>query len=243
MVGVLVLAITVYTPVFVQGALGAGDDGRDGADPHDVSRGCCRRSCQGNWLAHRALSRVPVLGGCLAVAGTLLVARAGAGTAGGEIALALLLVGAGMGMTWPVYMVATQNAVARTELGVASGALLFFRTMAGSVGVAVLGAGLTRAWASGSTRTRSPTALHTVFLFASLRPADCRGGDRTRRTSPAERIRRTELATCFRFGDNLLNDPDRREPEMSTAVQRVLIVGGGCPAPRPHWRCSARAST
>jgi MFS family permease len=45
-----------------------------------------------------------------------------------------------MGLTWPVYMVAIQNAVVRSELGTASGALLFFRTMAGSVGIAVLGA-------------------------------------------------------------------------------------------------------
>jgi hypothetical protein len=50
------------------------------------------------------------------------------------------LTGAGMGMTWPVYMVATQNAVARSDLGAASGVLLFFRTMAGSVGIALLGA-------------------------------------------------------------------------------------------------------
>jgi MFS family permease len=82
-----------------------------------------------------------------------------------------------MGMTWPVYMVAIQNAVARSDLGTASGALLFSRTMAGSVGVALLGAVLNaRLGDELGRRVRGPfrvdsidqdalaASLHTVFL-------------------------------------------------------------------------------
>jgi MFS family permease len=83
----------------------------------------------------------------------------------GETALPLVLVGAGMGMTWPVYMVATQNAVARTEFGVASGALLFFRTMAGSVGVAVVGGVLSARLGERTGPHALAGALQTVFLL------------------------------------------------------------------------------
>ena len=43
-------------------------------------------------------------------------------------------------MTWPTYVVATQNAVDPTQLGVATATLQFFRTMGGSLAVAALGA-------------------------------------------------------------------------------------------------------
>jgi EmrB/QacA subfamily drug resistance transporter len=166
LVGILVLAITIYTPVFVQGALG-----HSATTAGTVLIPMTLAWVLSSFLSGQLVSRTgryrvfPILGGCLAVAGTLLLARAGAGTASGEVALALLLVGAGMGMTWPVYMVATQNAVARTELGVASGALLFFRTMAGSVGVAVLGAVLNARLGGRTDPHALAAALQGVFVL------------------------------------------------------------------------------
>jgi MFS family permease len=175
LVGILVLAITIYTPVFVQGALG-----RSATTAGTVLIPMTLAWVVSSFLSGQMVSRTgryrvfPILGGCLALAGTLLLTRADAGTAAGAIALPLGLIGAGMGMTWPVYMVATQNAVARTELGVASGALLFFRTMAGSVGVALLGAVLNaRLGQAVGSRARLETidphalasALRTVFLL------------------------------------------------------------------------------
>lgn len=75
-------------------------------------------------------------------------------------------------------MVAIQNAVARSDLGTASGALLFFRTMAGSVGIALLGAVLNARLGDELGRpVRGPfrvdsidqdalaASLHTVFLL------------------------------------------------------------------------------
>jgi hypothetical protein len=59
------------------------------------------------------------------------------------VALALVLTGLGFGVTWPTYVVATQNAVDPAQLGVATASLQFFRTMGGSLAVAALGALLT----------------------------------------------------------------------------------------------------
>jgi MFS family permease len=120
----------------------------------------------------------PLVGGCFAVAGTLLLTTAGVESSNARIAATLALTGAGMGMTWPVYMVATQNAVARDELGTASGALLFVRTMAGSVGIAILGAVLNARLGEELGRSVGTTwrvdsidpaalaaSLHTVFVL------------------------------------------------------------------------------
>jgi MFS family permease len=179
MVGILVLAITIYTPVFVQGVLG-----RSATTSGTVLIPLSLAWVASSFVSGQLVSRTgryrvfPLVGAGLVVAGTLLLARAGVGASSTEIACTLLLTGAGMGMTWPVYMVAIQNAVERSQLGTASGALLFFRTMAGSVGVAVLGAVLNARLADelghsvgGELRVTSidhdalAASLQTVFLL------------------------------------------------------------------------------
>jgi len=56
------------------------------------------------------------------------------------IALGMVLTGVGVGMTMQNLVLAVQNAVALRDLGAASGAVTFFRSLGGTIGVAVLGA-------------------------------------------------------------------------------------------------------
>jgi hypothetical protein len=51
----------------------------------------------------------------------------------------LAIIGLGMGSMFQVYVIATQNAVDTTQIGVATAALQFCRTMGGSLAVAALG--------------------------------------------------------------------------------------------------------
>ena len=56
-------------------------------------------------------------------------------------AIALLgVIGCGLGTGFPALMVATQNAVETRDIGVATGSQAFFRSLGGSVGVAMFGA-------------------------------------------------------------------------------------------------------
>jgi MFS family permease len=89
---------------------------------------------------YRAL---PIAGTTLVLCGMVALATVGAGTSGAAVAFALTVTGLGMGITWPVYVVATQNAVDPSQLGVATATLQFFRTMGGTLAVAALGALLT----------------------------------------------------------------------------------------------------
>ncbi|HEX7927105.1 MAG TPA: MFS transporter, partial [bacterium] len=78
----------------------------------------------------------------------LLVSAAGMlGIAGGlahlppvGIALLLGVVGFGMGLTIPMYTIATQNAVNFKDLGIATAGLSFFRALGGTLGVSLFGA-------------------------------------------------------------------------------------------------------
>jgi len=58
----------------------------------------------------------------------------------------LSLIGLGMGFTSSAFVIAVQNAVSWSQRGVVTATSQFFRTIGGSIGVAVLGAILTAQW-------------------------------------------------------------------------------------------------
>ncbi|EFG46483.1 drug resistance MFS transporter, drug:H+ antiporter-2 family [Brevibacterium mcbrellneri ATCC 49030] len=56
-----------------------------------------------------------------------------------DLTLAMTAVGMGLGMSMQTYTLVVQNAVDRTELGVATAAVQFFRNVGSTIGIAVLG--------------------------------------------------------------------------------------------------------
>ena len=57
-----------------------------------------------------------------------------------QAAVSMFIVGAGLGMVMPVLTLATQNAVTLVDLGSATAAVNFFRSLGGAIGVAAFGA-------------------------------------------------------------------------------------------------------
>jgi hypothetical protein len=74
------------------------------------------------------------------VAGLLGLSQVTVGTSELDVVRDLILVGIGMGVAMPLYINATQSALPRQFLGVASSQIQFWRNIGGTVGVAVLGA-------------------------------------------------------------------------------------------------------
>jgi hypothetical protein len=72
--------------------------------------------------------------------GLLLLTRLGPHTPYGEVAVFMFITGLGIGLCMQVLVVAVQNAVPYSALGVATATSTFFRTIGGAFGVAVLGA-------------------------------------------------------------------------------------------------------
>jgi len=82
---------------------------------------------------------------------------------------AMVLVGAGVGMTLQNFILVVQNSVPLSDIGASSATVSFFRSMGGTIGVAVLGAVLTRQVASGVAGGASAQAAYgsaTGHIFA-----------------------------------------------------------------------------
>ncbi|MGK5532369.1 MDR family MFS transporter [Streptomyces sp. URMC 129] len=81
-----------------------------------------------------------VIGGAFLTAGAVLLGTMRYDTPYGRIALAMGLLGAGVGMLLQNLVLATQNVVEARDLGAASSVVAFARSLGGAVGVSVLGA-------------------------------------------------------------------------------------------------------
>ena len=97
-------------------------------------------------LAGRSVSRTgryrrfPIAGGALMVVGMGLLSTLDAGSSRIESGVYMAVVGIGLGLSMQIVVLATQNAVPIADLGVATSSINFFRSIGGSVGVAVFGA-------------------------------------------------------------------------------------------------------
>ncbi len=81
-----------------------------------------------------------VAGTMILTIGTALLSLIRVGTGALEFSLILFVVGIGLGLFMQTLVIAAQNAVGRADLGVATSAVTFFRTLGGAIGASVLGA-------------------------------------------------------------------------------------------------------
>ena len=82
----------------------------------------------------------PIVGTAVLSLGLLSLTQLGPHTPYGEVAVFMFITGLGLGLVMQVLVVAVQNAVPYSALGVATATSTFFRTIGGAFGVAVLGA-------------------------------------------------------------------------------------------------------
>jgi EmrB/QacA subfamily drug resistance transporter len=82
----------------------------------------------------------PILGTSLLTVGILLICLLRSSSPWAHPGVCMVLVGLGLGFTMQIIVLATQNEVPRADLGVATSAISFFRSIGGSIGVALIGA-------------------------------------------------------------------------------------------------------
>jgi EmrB/QacA subfamily drug resistance transporter len=87
----------------------------------------------------------PIAGGVLMVAGMVLLSTVGIDTAKFTTAAFMVVLGLGMGFLMQTTMLISQNSVDQKDIGVASSAATFFRSIGGSFGVSLFGAIFNRA--------------------------------------------------------------------------------------------------
>jgi EmrB/QacA subfamily drug resistance transporter len=107
----------------------------------------------------------PVIGAVLTGVSMGLLSLAGQHTGVVAIAAVMTVAGAGIGFFVQVAMLAGQNAVEHRYLGVATGALNFFKSIGGALGAAVFGAILAAALPAVPTTARYVSAFAAVFRW------------------------------------------------------------------------------
>lgn len=125
----------------------------------------------GQLISRRGRYRVfPILGMLVSTLGLFLLSRITRDTSLNTLLLYITIVGLGMGMVMQVLIIAVQNAVNYSDLGVATSGAMLFRLIGGSLGTAIMGSVFAARLAANVARagihTQSGPAYQAAFTSA-----------------------------------------------------------------------------
>jgi EmrB/QacA subfamily drug resistance transporter len=159
---------SAYVPLFVQAVLGTSAT-EAGAALTPMLIGWVLSSIVGSRLlltvGYRTLA---LIGMALLTIGSLLMTQVGTNTGAPLLLGSLALMGIGMGLSIPAFLIAVQSTVRREALGSATSTVQFSRSIGGTLGVSVMGAVLSARLASGLVAAGLDPAA--VSLSALLDP-------------------------------------------------------------------------
>ncbi len=123
--------------------------------------------------------RFPIMGTAIAAVGLAMLSTLGSTTPYWQTGLYMLTLGLGIGLTMQVMVLATQNAVDPTDMGVATSSSTFFRSMGGTFGTAIFGTILANGLVS-QLASRLPAAA-----LKGINPAELTGSPQVIAALPA----------------------------------------------------------
>jgi MFS family permease len=137
----MTIALTIILPLYAQQVLGLSVSASGWAIVA-LQGGATLSSIVGGRLLVRFThyKRVPLIGLLLSIAGLAPLVAAPTGFSPAAALALIALVGLGLGPTFPFTVVVVQNAVALHDLGIATGAMNFFRALGATFLVALFGA-------------------------------------------------------------------------------------------------------
>jgi EmrB/QacA subfamily drug resistance transporter len=101
------------------------------------------------------------------ILGLVLLARVGPGANPLEVTRDIIIVGAGLGVTFPLTLVVIQAGLPHRFIGVGTSQLTFWRSLGGTLGTAILGSILTNRLPIPYSRLGLANTLHDLFLVAA----------------------------------------------------------------------------
>lgn len=176
--GMALLGTMAFLPLFVQAVMGTSATAAGSIlTPFILSWVFC------SILASRLLLRfgyrpLVLVGMGLMIVGSALLAQVSTATTKGQLIIAVVVLGMGGGLTFVVLMIAVQHAVARAQLGVATSALQFSRSIGAAIGTGAMGSLMTwwlgRRLAAGNEEVLRLTGGHadiSAIVLGSSRAA------------------------------------------------------------------------
>jgi EmrB/QacA subfamily drug resistance transporter len=102
------------------------------------------------------------------ILGLVMLAQVGPSSSPWEVTRDIIIIGAGLGVTFPLSLVVVQAGLPHQLVGVATSQITFWRSLGGTIGTAVLGTILTSHLPIHPTRLDLAGTLHDLFLLAAL---------------------------------------------------------------------------
>ncbi len=166
-VGCVMFGGIIYLPLYLQLVKGASPTS-SGLQLIPLMMGVITASV----LSGRLITKIgrykifPIVGLGLITVGLWLLSHISATTSYGELSAYMVVLGVGVGSVMQVLVIAVQNAVPYSDLGTATASNTFFRSMGGSIGVAVFGAILTNGVSNYLVSHTSPGVARDKLLSA-----------------------------------------------------------------------------
>lgn len=141
LVGVAMFGSMIFLPVYLQVVDGMSPT-RSGLAMLPMVLGIFTTSIGAGQLMSRngRYKIYPILGAAVVAIALGMLSRLGVDTPYWYVGLSMYVLGFGLGMTMQVLVVVVQNSVERSDMGVATSSVTFFRQMGGSFGTALFGA-------------------------------------------------------------------------------------------------------
>lgn len=146
--GWALFGVVSFIPLFVQSVLGASAT-QAGLTITPLLLGWVAASIVGTRLLLRiGYYKLAIIGTSLLLIGSALLSRSNAETSQAMLMVFVTLMGTGMGLSIPPFLIAVQTTVERRYLGTATSTIQFSRSMGGTLGVSAMGAALATRLAS-----------------------------------------------------------------------------------------------
>ena len=143
-IGACRLTVTIYIPIFMQGVIGTTATNSGAVLIPFMLAWIASGILAGQTVTRTGRYRVwPISGSITSLVGFALLSQLTVHSPRWHAILCMVLIGSGMGQMFQTYVVAMQNAVPRSSLGIATASIQFCRTVGGMFGAAVFGSLLT----------------------------------------------------------------------------------------------------
>lgn len=135
---------TMYLPLFLQGVAGESAAG-SGAAMTPMMLGFIVSSIVGGQIVARTgrYRVVALTGFAVGALGMFLLSRMTSAATSGEVVRNMIIVGLGIGVSMSLFTIIVQNAFPQRMLGQVTAGLQFFRSIGGTIGIAILGTVMT----------------------------------------------------------------------------------------------------
>ena len=218
--GMAMFGIILFIPLFGQGVLGDSAT-NSGLVLTPMMLGAVVSST----LAGQVLSRwshyryLALLGMGLMSAGVILMATMNSSTSSAIMARNMVIVGAGLGITFPLFTIVVQNAFPYGLMGLVTAFVQFFRSIGGSLGVAVMGSLLASRLSTHLAANLSPD---TRELMGTALTEDLR--DPNALVSPEARAMLEERLEGLGESAVLGSVVEAMRESLASSIQEVFIV-------------------